>query len=247
MEKIELKAKKRDIIGKKVKQLREKGQIPAVMYGSQEEALNLTLDKLEFEHVFEKAGSSSLVDLKIDDKEAVKVLIHEPQLHPVLDQPLHVDLYKVKMTKKISTEIPLEFIGESIAVKDLEGNLLTNKDTVEVECLPGDLIQKIDVDISVLKTFEDLIHVKDLVVPKEIEILDDPEEIVAQVTPPRSEEELKEMEKEAAADAEKAGIEKMEATAEAEKAEKETEKAAEEGAESPAPNANAEKSAEENK
>ena len=238
MEKIELSAKKREIVGKKVKNIRKQGLIPAVLYGSKSEPENLSLEKNIFEKVYKKAGTSSLVDLIIDQNSAVKVLIHEPQMDPVEDTPLHVDFYKVNMKEKITTEIPLEFIGESPAVKDLEGNLITNKDEVEVESLPGDLISEIKVDISALKTFDDLIYVKNLDIPATIEILDDPEEIVAQVTPPRSEEELEKMETEAAADQEKEQIEKMETEAEAEKAKEETEKTAEEGTEKPA---NAEK------
>jgi len=228
---IELHSKIRDITGKKVKELRSKGLIPAVLYGSGEKSENLTLDTKSFKKTYEEAGSSALVDLKIDDKEPIKILIHEPQIDPVTDEPLHVDLYKVKMTEKITTEIPLEFIGESPAVKDLEGNLITNKDAIEVKCLPGDLISEIKVDISALKTFDDLIHVKNLSVPANIEILDVADEIVAQVTPPRSEEELEAMETEAAADQEKEQIDKMETEAQAEKAKEEGEKAAEEGKE----------------
>lgn len=230
MKTIELKSKSRKITGKKVKQLREKGIIPAVLYGYDTKPENLMIDLKEFKHVFSEAGSSSVVDLKTDDKSVIKVLIHEPQLHPVTDTPLHVDLYKINMKEKLTTEIPLEFVGESPAVKDLEGNLITNKDNVEVECLPSDLIPKIDVDISVLKTFDDLIHIKDLQVPETITILDDAEEIIAQVTPPRSEEELEKMEEEAVADAEKAGITQIENAADADKAAKEAKKTTEEEA-----------------
>lgn len=229
MEKIELKAKKREITGKKVKALREKGLIPAVLYGAKTKSNNITLDKGEFEKIYAKAGTSALVDLNIENEPVVKILIHEPQIDPVSDKPIHVDLYKVNMSEKITTEIPLEFIGESPAVKDLEGNLITNKDSVEVECLPGDLISEIKVDITKLKSFDDLIHISDLVVPQSVKILDDPGEIVTQVTPPRSEEELKEMEEVASADQEKEAIGKMEAEADAEKAKKEAEKTAEEG------------------
>jgi large subunit ribosomal protein L25 len=230
MQKIELKSSKRDTVGKKVKSLREKGLIPAVLYGANSESVNLSLKNGEFEKVYAEAGSSALVDLFIDDKPAIKILIHEPQTDPVTDKPLHVDLYKVKMTEKITTEIPLEFTGESPAVKDLEGNLITNKDAVEVECLPGDLISEIKIDISGLKTFDDAIRVSDLNIPETVKILDDAEEIVAQVTPPRSEEELKEMEEVASADEEKEAIGKIEADAEAEKAAKEAEKTEAEGA-----------------
>lgn len=233
MEEITLKAKERQITGKKVKQLREKGMLPAVLYGSEAKPENLTIEQREFQKVFAKAGSSALVDLQIDDQSSVKILIHEPQLDPVKDLPIHVDLYKIKMTEKITTEIPLKFVGEAPAVKDLEGNLITNKDAVEVECLPGDLIPEIEVNISGLKTFDDYIYVKDLKLPETIKNLGEPEDIIVQVTPPRSEEELEEMEKEAATE-EKEQIEKMEEEAIAEKTEEEVEEAAEEGAEKPA-------------
>lgn len=221
MEKVNLKAKNRELLGKKVKQLRRNGEIPAVVYGKDAENINITLDKNEFQKVLEKAGSSTIVDLDIEGKEALKVLIHEPDKHPVTDEILHVDLYKVNMKEEIHTEIPLEFVGTSVAVEDLEGNLITNKDALEVKCLPGNLVSEIKVDISALKTFEDIIKVSDLNIPEGIEVLAETDEIIAQVTPPRSEEELEEMESVAAADTEKAGIESIEADAEKEKAEKE--------------------------
>lgn len=234
METIHLKAKKRDIVGKKTKLVRLEGNIPAVLYGHDMKPLNLTVDLKSFKKAFAKAGSSSLVDLIVDEKPAIKVLVQEPQIHPVSAEPLHTDFYKIKMTEKIETEIPLEFIGESSAVKDQDGNLITNKKEIKIKCLPNDLIPKIEVDVSVLKTFEDKILVKDLLIPSALEILDEQEDVVAVATPPRSEEELAAMEEEAAADSEKAGIEKMEAEAEAEKAEKEEEKVeGEEGAAKP--------------
>lgn len=224
MEKIELKTQKRDLLGKKVKQLRSKNQIPIVLYGHGIKSQSLIVGFKDFNKVLQKAGTSALVDLEIDGKSEGKVLIQEVQNHPVTDLPLHADLYKIKMTEKIETEIPLEIIGESIAVTQLEGNLILPKTHLEIKCLPGDLIPKIEVDISVLNTFDDTIHVKDLKLPETIEILDDPEETIALVEAPRSEEELKEMETEAAADQEKAQIEEMEKTAEAEKAEEGEEK-----------------------
>lgn len=218
-----LKAKLREIIGKQVKNLRQDGQVPAVLYGKDFENLNLVLAKTEFEKVLDEAGSSTIVDLQVEGKENYKVLLHEPQKDAVTDLILHADLYKVNMKEEIHTEIPLNFIGASVAVDDLEGNLITNKDAIEVKCLPGNLVSEIKVDISVLKTFENIIKVSDLPIPEGIEVLDEPEEIIAQVTPPRSDEELEEMEVEAAADQEKAGIESIESEAEKEKADKEAE------------------------
>ncbi len=233
MESINLKAVPRELLGKKVKVLRQKGQIPAILYGKEYKNIPLLLDKIEFEKVFAHAGSSTLVNLNISNKESLKILIHEPQKDPVTDESLHVDLYKVNMEEEIHTEIPLDFVGGSAAVEELEGNLITNKDSLEVKCLPDKLVSKIEVDISPLKTFEDLIKIKDLNIPEGIEIKADPEEIVAQVTPPRSEEELEAMEAEAASEQEKAGIEGIEAAAEKEKAEKEAVKEGEEAVETP--------------
>lgn len=228
MEKIILKAQKRNIVGKKVKKLRDIGQIPAVLYGQGKNAINLSIDLNSFIKTYKKSGGSTLVDLMIEEEKPIKILIHEPQKNPLTDKPIHVDFYKIKMDEEITTEIPLEFIGISPAVKELEGNLVKNKDSVEVKCLPANLISNIEVDISKLKTFDDIILVKDLPIPDTIKIQDDQEETIAVVNPPRSEEELEELEQESAKDEEQAGIEKMESEAEAEKAKKEQEKESEE-------------------
>jgi len=231
-EKILLKALAREIVGKKTKNLRKNGFIPAVVYGHGGEPQSLSISKKDFEKAFADAGTSTLIDLEIEGKGSVKVLAHEPQINPVTDEPVHVDFYRVKMDKKIKTEIPLEFVGESEAVAHQDGSLVTNRDSIEVECLPGDLVSEIKVDISVLKTFEQSITVKDLNIPPTIEVLNDPEEVIALVEAPRSEEELAELEEPVAAEEEKEALEKMEAEAGAEKAE-----GAEEGEESAAPEA----------
>lgn len=247
MEKITLQAKERKEIGKKAKLIRLEGNVPAVLYGHDIKPQNIAVKNKEFKKAFKKAGSNILVDLVVEDRPAIKVIIQDAQIHPVSDEPLHVDFYKIKMTEKIETEIPLEFIGESPAVKDQDGNLITNKKEIKIKCLPTDLIAKIDVDISVLKTFDDKILVKNLPIPANIEVLEEPEDTVALVNAPRSEEELAAMESEAAADTEKAGIEKMESEAEAEKTAKEEEKAEGEETKEEGKPAEGEKPKEENK
>lgn len=230
MEKIKLSAKKREITGRKVKELRKKGIIPAVLYGKGKKPVNLKMDLKGFQEVYKKAGTSSLIDLKINNHPETKILIHDLQLHPVSNVPIHSDLYAIRMDERITTEIPLKFIGVSTAVKDLEGNFISNYDEIEIECLPGDLVHEIVVDISKLKTFEDQIKVSQLNIPEKIKVLIDPEEVVALVTPPRSEEELEAMEEEAAAEEEKEAVEKMEEEAQAEKeAEKEGKEEKKEG------------------
>ena len=194
MLKISLKAEKRHLIGKKAKDLRAKGLIPLVIYGHGFKPENIEAAKNTFVKISQKAGSSNLVDLEIEKEKPIKVLIHDIQTHPVSDEIIHADLYRVRKDRKLRTQIPLHFTGKSRAVEDKEGNLITHKDSVEVEVLPDDLIDEIKVDISPLKTFDDSIKISDLDIPATIEVLDEKEDIVANVTPPRSEEELEALE-----------------------------------------------------
>jgi len=171
------------------KSLRANGFIPAVIYGNDFENQNLELEEVGFNRLYKEAGTSNLLDLKVGDAD-VKVLIHDIQYHPVSGKIMHVDFYKVDMKAKIKTEIPLEFVGETSLVIDEEGSFIANKDNIEVECLPSDLVDHIEVDISGLTDFEQNIKVADIKVPTGLEVLNDPEEVVALVQPPRSEEEL---------------------------------------------------------
>ncbi len=225
----QLQASERTLLKKQTKNLRREGIIPAVVYGRGEKPANIEIDRKIFNRIYGEAGTSALIDLKVGDKPAFKVLAHDTQLHPVTGVMAHVDFYKVKMDEEIKTEIPLEFFGESEAVKNMDGSLVTNRDNIEVECLPADLVSEIKVDISVLKTFEDTITVADLKVPQGIKILTEPEEMIVSVEEPRSEEELAELE-ESAADQEKEAVEQVageegteETTQEGESAEQSTE------------------------
>ena len=207
MEKIILNAEARTKLGSKSPVLRKQGLIPAILYGYKIKNVSLKVEKTEFDKVFDAAGRTTLIDLKIKDSETHKVLIQEIQYDPVSDQIIHIDFHQVKMTEKIKTEVPVIVEGEAPTVKDLEGSLILNKAEIEIECLPQDLIHEIKIDISGLKTFEDKILVKDLVVPKNITILNDAEEVVALVNPPRSEEELAELEEKPEEDVEAVEVE----------------------------------------
>lgn len=187
---VALQAENRALTGKKVKSLRLKGQLPAVVYGHGLEATSLSIDSRAFRKAYLEAGTSTLVDLQIGQDKPIKVLFHEPQQHHLLGTPLHVDLYAVKMTEKIETAIPIHFTGVAPAVDELEGNFIANKDELMIRCLPGDLIPSVEVDIAVLATFDDQIHVSDIKVPETVEIMDDAEEVVALVQAPISEEAL---------------------------------------------------------
>lgn len=173
----------------KAKQIRNDGNIPAIVYGKNFDNARIAVDQIVFKKVYGEAGTSNLIDLKLNGKN-IKTLVHDIQIDPLTGETIHIDFMKVNMKEKIHAEIPLEFIGEAPAVAELEGSLINPIDSIEVECLPGDLVSEIQVDLSVLKDFEGNIKVSDLKVPAGVEILSDPEEIIAYVQEPKSEEEL---------------------------------------------------------
>ncbi len=184
-----LKANIREALGKKNEALRENGLIPSVLYGHGIKNQNLSVKRNDFLKIYQTAGTSSLIDLQIDETKPVKTLIHDIQSDPKSSEIIHIDFYQIKENEKITTEVELEFIGEAPAVKELGGILVKNYDEIEIECFPKDLelIDTIKVDLSVLKTFNDAIHIKDLKVPAEIKIMVSPDEVVALVTEPEEE------------------------------------------------------------
>jgi len=198
---------KANIRSDKANKVRFQGLIPAVVYGKGEKNQNIAIDKINFMHIYKEAGTSNLIDLSIEDSDKFKTLIQDIQIDPIYGEVIHADFYKVNMKEKIKTEIPLKFVGDSKAVIELEGSLITPKDNIEVECLPSDLISEVEVDISVLDDFEKDIRVSDIKLPQNIEILNDPEEVVASVEEPRSEEELAELEEEVKEDVEAVEVE----------------------------------------
>ncbi|MBW6431872.1 50S ribosomal protein L25 [Patescibacteria group bacterium] len=190
MEKTVLKAEKRD---KKGRAVRHHGLIPAVIYGKGKANENLSVETGNFERALKSAGTSSIIDVDVSG-DIKKALIQEVVTHPVTSKILHVDFYEVSMKEKITTSVPLKIVGESAAVIDKNGSLMTNKNEIEIECLPADLPHEIEVDISVLDDFDKAIHVSDLKISDKIEIKDDLEEMIVTAEPPRSEEELAELE-----------------------------------------------------
>ncbi|MEK7578427.1 MAG: 50S ribosomal protein L25 [Patescibacteria group bacterium] len=186
---LELKSKKRTLLGKKVKSLRREGILPAVVYGGKEGSVPIELGLKEFTKIFKSAGETTLIKLLIGEK-AKNVLIHDISRDPITETINHVDFYEVNMDEKITAKVPLVFIGDSPAVVDLGGVLVKAMQGLEVRALPSNLPHQIEIDISQLKTFDDNILVKDIKLPKNVEILENLETSVATVTPPRSEAEL---------------------------------------------------------
>jgi large subunit ribosomal protein L25 len=191
---LSLKAEKRTIVGPKVKQLRKRGLIPAVIYGHKIEPRNLTVSYLDFEKVYRQAKHSNLINLIIDNEKPVPVLIRDVQIDPLTNKFQHVDFYQIKTGEEIRLEIDLKFVGEAPAVKEKGGILITPLNKVEIECLPENLINEIEVDISGLKTFDDVIRIKDLKLPKGVKVITPANEVVALVKPSAVEEELKGLE-----------------------------------------------------
>ncbi len=217
MEKVLLEAKAREELGRKTNKGRKKGFIPAVVYGRGVESKNIWVKLLDFKRLIKKSGESTVIDLKIDEKDNRNVLIYDTQKDPVRDGYTHIDFFQVRMDEEIETEVELEYIGEAPAVKELGGVLVKNIDAIEVKCLPADLPSEIRVDISGLKSFEDRVCVKDLKISAKVEVSIDPETVVALVAPPRSEDELSRLEEKVEGDVTKVeGVVKETAPAEGE-------------------------------
>ncbi len=175
--------------------LRHAGRVPAVVYGGDRPvATPVSIALSDFIKLYDAAGESSLVDCTIEGEAPVKVLIQDVQFDPVKSFPTHVDFRQINMNKEMTATVEVVFIGESPAVKELGGTLMHVMPEVDVKCLPKDLVSELSIDLSALKTFDDAVRVKDLMVPAGITIDEDPERVIAKVTPPLTEEELKALE-----------------------------------------------------
>ena len=187
---ITLSAKKRKDTGKKVKKMREKGILPAVLYGPKIESQPLEIDLKEFEKVYEEAGETSLISLTLG-KENFLVLIHAVEIDVLSQKAIHVDFYQPRLDEEIEAMIPLVFEGEAAAVRDFGGTLVKNIHEIEVKALPQNLPHEIKVNIEKLKTFQDNILIKDLSLPQEVKVLKEADEVVVFVaSPEKIEEEL---------------------------------------------------------
>jgi large subunit ribosomal protein L25 len=187
------------------------------MYGKKVDPRNFSVPYLDFSRLYKEAGESTLVELSVEGKSPVNVLIHDVQLDPLTGRFTHIDFYQVNMAEKIETDVPLEFVGEAPAVKELGGVLIRALEEVLVKCLPKDLPHALPIDLSVLKTFDHTLKVADISLPKGVEMLEDLTTIVATVMPPRTEAEMASLEEKVEMDVTKVeGIVKEESKAEGE-------------------------------
>lgn len=189
---ISLQATIRKEFGKKTKSIKINGLVPAVVYGPGVKNISVQVDEKEFKKVFAKAGESSLIELSAEgEKEKRPVLVHEIQKNPLTGSIIHIDFYQADLKEEVEVAIPLVFEGVAPAEKELGGTLNKNMLEIEVKALPQNLPHEIKVNIEVLKTFEDHILVKDLVMPANVTVIKGGDEIVASVLAPvKVEEEL---------------------------------------------------------
>lgn len=214
----ELRAEPRNQLGRKVKAIRAAGFLPAVVYGDGVASQPIAVSNIEFERIYKLAGESSLIQLKVGEK-PYTVIIHEIAYDPLTDRPVHADFYAVRMDKILQIKVPLEFVGESAAVKNEGGVLIKVVHEIEIEAMPGDLPHALTVDLARLGALGDRILLKDIAAPAGVKILTPVEEVVVIVEAPRSEEELAALEQAPTVEAAEVKTEqevKKEAKAEAE-------------------------------
>jgi len=181
MEKVVFKAAKRTVTGKQVQQLRRQGLLPGVVYGYNVEPTPISLDAHEAGKALPKLTSSSIVTIDLEGKQ-IAALVREKQRNFIKNFFTHVDFQAVSLTETIRTYVSLHFFGTAPAIKEFQAAIVTSMNEIEVEALPNDLPERIEVDLSKLATLGDAVHVKDLPIPAGVEVLTDGEEVVAVAT-----------------------------------------------------------------
>ena len=178
----------RTITGKKVKQLRRQGVIPVHLYGADIQPSNLQIDGRALNRLLPQVGTNIPVSIEVEDQEMENIcFVREVQRHPVTDEVIHVDFLRVDVTRTVSAEVPLALTGVSPAVTQMAGTLLQNIQSLSIEALPMDMPAEVPVDISVLIDFDTTLLVGDIEVPGNVTVLNDPEETLVRVAPPRLE------------------------------------------------------------
>lgn len=188
MEKVVLQATKRDVVGKQVKALRREGKLPAVIYGRHTDPINVNLDAHTAQIALAKLTASSLVTIDLEGTEHL-ALVREKQRDYIKNKLLHVDFLAVSLTEKLRTRVAVHFVGISLAVKDFNAVLVHNLEELEVECLPADLPERIDVDISAMMKPGEGIRVREVQVSDNVRLLADPDTMVVVATFAKVEEE----------------------------------------------------------
>lgn len=185
--------------------LRLERKIPAVIYGPDVKPLPISVSYNPFEKMLREAGTSSLITLEVDGQPHT-VLVKDMSTDPLTNSFTHVDFFEVSMKKELEASVDLVFVNESPAVKDLGGTLVKVQGSLTIRCLPQNLVRSIEVDLGVLKTFDDVITVGDIVAPTGVTFQDEANAVVVKVSAPLTEEQMKALEAENAADVTKVEV-----------------------------------------
>lgn len=182
MNTLELKATKRQIEGKKVKTLRRQGITPAHLFGPEVESVSIQVDTPSLKRTLGEAGHTRLINLHIArEKSPRTVMIREVQIDSLKDEVLHVDFYQVQLTEKIEVDVPIILVGDSVAAKAKGNTLVQELNELTIDCLPANIPSTIEVDVSPLVAADMMIRVKDIQLPKEVTVLNEPEVVVARI------------------------------------------------------------------
>jgi large subunit ribosomal protein L25 len=191
MSNFELRAEPRSVVGKKVRFLRRQGIVPGNVYGHSASTA-IQIPARDIEHTIHRAGRTQLVSLAVQGSETTTVLVKGWQRHPYKGNLLHVDFYRVLMTETLRMDVPIRLSGEAPAVKLTGGTPFQPLAALSVECLPGDIPESIEVDISGLEEVDASIYVRDLVAPSGVTIMTDGDEMVVKIMAPTVEPEIEE-------------------------------------------------------
>jgi large subunit ribosomal protein L25 len=179
----------RTVTGKHTKRLRAAGVVPGVVFGKKAGSVPIQLDAKALDQLYREAGRTSIVKISVDGGQSTSVVIKSIQRHPLSGRALHVDFFAPDLTHEMTVDVPLAFIGEPPAIEATGGFLLTSLANLRVKALPADLPHELTVDLTPLVDLEAAIHVSDIAVAENVTVLNDPDEMVARVMPPRVEEE----------------------------------------------------------
>lgn len=196
----------------KLVQARKEGKVPAIMYGHKGAPQMLWVDFLTFSKVFAVAGESSIISLMLDKGKKSSVIVQDLAHDAMTNRISHIDFFEVSMDEELEAHVPIEYINESPAVRELGGILVKTLEEVTVSCLPKDLPHAITIDLSTIKDFSTHVQVKDLVLPKGVKVLTDELTTIVLVEAPRTEAQMAALDEKVEADVTKVeGVVKEEA------------------------------------
>lgn len=209
-----LQVKEREKAGKDLDTMRKQGSIPAVLYGHGIKPQMFWVQYVNFSKLYDKAGENSIIEVTKGEGKPVNVIVNDVQLDPLSNRFSHIDFFQVRMDEKLEAHIPLEFIGEAPAVREMGGILVKPMEEILVSCLPKDLPRSLVVDLSVLREFGSHIQIKDMKIPAGVEVLIPLETTIIIVEAPRTEAEMAALDEKVEGDVTKVeGIVKEEETA----------------------------------